>query len=486
MGLLRSALPYRFRGLCEVVKTLFLYLILLVSLLYGYDVPWSIEEGLRHLKKVGDDEQIQALKGSEIIFKSEVLEFLAGKLDEQTRINFIKTLVNLEDTMVLEPAVMEALANRLGEEGRKSYIQNLLMEYSASERLSLLSALLVSTDYQTQLECLSPEKCREVGIRVNPIYFGNLPIIDWLNTQYLPSFFKPALKNALINRGHFNDYNSLDQVDVWIEPYGYHTFFNQTSDPLSFDLYTLGISIGGGYTMLERLIFSFGLCYSHTQVDWGGGMTASINTLYFGPTLSYFFPHGYVSTMFFGTINLYSIDRETCLFPKFMEKGREAHANHTSWNVANRSEGGLFVPLGKNFYLYPTITLDYVAVFEQSATETLDKNTTLLVQPLHESFFKTKVSFKVTREIFEFVVPYLSVGWQKLIPLSQSSYYYKLEGCDETFSEKTTPDFWSQYCIGAGLSFLHIRGIFGSLSYEFCTGYGCPTHIGDIRIGFTW
>lgn len=443
-----------------VKRLFFCWIIFLISQVEGFDIKLEgnseyIELGLNEFNACSSAEQIAILK---------------------------------EMKITLDPTVLQALFNQFNEEGKRSYLKKLLEPYEASERQALLNELLNPADYKTQLTNLSPDECIEIGTLSNPDFFGALPIVDWLNCLNFPSFFQPDLKNALINREHFNAFNSLDQIEAWIEPYGYYTSFNRGSDSLDFDLYTVGISLGGGYTLRERFVLGFGLGYSHSEIDWKKNQSTqgSLNTFYFGPTLSYLFPYGYFHAMLLGAANFYHINRETKLFQEW----KKAASDPSTWDLDARLEGGLCFPIGYTWYLYPLAAADFVNVFSQKTIESLDKETNLIIKPLHESFLRWKAGLKMSSEVFKegfgFITPHFAIGLAGYIPLLQSTYSYDLDGCSKTFEEEVAVDHWSQYFFEAGLSLFHERGIFLSLNYQLYTGYNSPIHFGNIRLGWSW
>lgn len=457
MGLIRQAVSYRYGSLYQMVKYLSILLISL-SLNNGW-ASSTINEGLIHFNMIEDtDEQIEYLKTLGVKLDKSVIQYLTSQLSEEEKIVFIKKL--------LEP-------------------------FTPEQRQELIYALLSTSDYNSLLDDLPLCKYEEVGDLAFPSYFVGSTIIDWLNAANFPSFFEPIQKSALINRSYFNKFNTFDQIGIFLEPYGYSTSLDLSTTAHQFDLYTVGLSIGGSYTIYERLVFCLGLGYSHSEINWKEvADQSSLNTLYFGPSLSYLFTYGYISTMIFGMANFYHADRETNLFPTLIEKEIVASGDFFSWDITTRLEGGLSFPIGTDYYLSPNLRLDYSAIFIQSHTEMLDETIGLNIDSLSKRCLRLKATLKFTREVFVdkfgFIILALSGGWLNNIPITNNSLSYELDNCDGSFTRNASINSWSQMTFGVGISLLHKRGVFASLDYEYDIDKKSPTHIGAVRVGLTW
>lgn len=457
MGRSLSTLPNRFRGFCGLVKQFFITMILcfhFFRLQAFYETP-SIEKQIELLKEVGYK------------IGPEVLAGLTKELSPEEKDKFIINLLKTYD----DPNIRQALVNE-----------------TLDKELS----------YEILFQNLTEKQCADVGCRANPQYISALPVIDFLNGFHLPSFFQPTLKNALIHRGHYNMFNSFDQVGLWVEPFGHFTSFNQYTDqkcpskisPYRFNLKTLGISIGGEYTVTPKVVINMGLAYSHSNIEWKSSAHSSLNTIYVGPSISYLLPYTYFSLLFLGTVNFYDMNRTTILFPDTLTKKTPAHSRWVTWDLTGRFEGGFSFPLKWGFYLYPLAQVDYIHISIQKSTETLYKRTNLTINSFCESFFESTVALKITKEVFKedlgFIIPHTLMGWVYYMPMQQADYTYQIPGCTKKFKEQNILNSWSQYMFGLGISILHKRGIFLSLSYEFFTGYSSPTHLGKARVAWTW
>jgi uncharacterized protein YhjY with autotransporter beta-barrel domain len=394
-----------------------------------------------------------------------------------------------ESGIKLTPEILQDQYEKLDD--KDTFLKDQLKPLSASDRQDLINSLLDASSYKQLVLNISDEVCKDLEDRANPEYLGVISVIDWLNTANSSSFFQPTMKNTLNNRDSFNDFNSFDQWGIWTELFGFYTNFRRDSQPLQFDLYTLGLSLGGEYTFFDQLVLGLGLAYSYSGLDWQQSKSsASANSIYFGPALSYLFSNGYISSTVFGVVNFYQIKRETNLFPSKIKDPKEAQGSLTSWDFVCRLEGGFFYSAGAHFFLYPTAVIDYLNVFKQASIEQLDKETQLTIESLDESFLRSKIGLKVTREFLNqnigFLIPYLSMGWISFIPLSTHPYQYQIEGCEHKFSNGVNIKPWNQSYVGVGLSILHKKAILASLGYELTIGYKSPLHAGNLRVELSW
>jgi len=366
-------------------------------------------------------------------------------------------------------------------------------EYTDTQRQELINSLLKSYTNKELLKNPSLKKCTEVGVNGDPTYIGATHVIDWLNTAHFKGFFQPTMTYALVNGDTFNEFDTFNQWNLWVEPFGFYTQFNRDIRPLKFNMYTAGISAGGEYTIFDRLVLGLGVAYSHSGVNWQeDGSSANINSIYFGPSLSYVFSHGYLSCTIFGVGNFYQASRETKLFPELPDKvlkPSKTTPEYTSWDIVGRLEGGLSYEVGGHFFLYPTAKVDYLQVLEQASVEKLDDEVEISIGAFDGSFLNGKIGIKATREFFYestgYLIPSLSAGFIHFTPLSNKSYQYEIDEC-EKFQKKLKVESWNQSYIGAGFAFLHKKAMLVSLDYELFVGAESPLHLVNLKIEWSW
>ena len=390
----------------------------------------------------------------------------------------------------LSPEALLALYDQ-AKEGGPAFLRELLRtQYpSKEEQQNLINGLQEAPTYGDFLQNPSTNLCSQVEKTANPTYFGAIPVIDWLNTAHFAGFFNPAMTYALANRPCHNDFDTFNQWNLSIEPYGFYTQFRNEPDPLKFDQYTVGISAVGEYTFFDRLVLGLGLAYSHSGIEWKKEKShADLNSLYFGPALNYVFTHGYLGCTLFGVANFYHTERKTDLFPG-VTASQDSLVDLMSWDLDLRLEGGLSFEPGYQFFIYPMARLDYLTVFENGATEQLEEDTELLIEGFIESFLCSKVGIEMTREFYTdslgFVVPRFSFGWLNFSPISTQDYHFQLGECTK-LKGKVEPSSWNQYYLGAGLSVILKRGMLFSLDYELTAGSDSPVQAGSLRFELSW
>lgn len=399
-----------------------------------------------------------------------------------------------EHTIKLPPNVLKDQYHGLPE--REKFLNELLKEYSPTDRQELINKLVEAPTNQKLLTNLSPAGCTDVGKRGNPIYAGASPVIDWLNTAHFNGFFQPAMNYALVNREMFNEFDSFNQWGLSGDLFGFYTPFQREDDALKFKMYTVGLGVGGEYEFFDRLVLGLGLAYSHSKVNWQKDQpTVAINSLYFGPSLSYIFSHGYLSCSLLGLANFYKVNREVELFEKIKSKSTTEYQN---WNILGRLEGGFSYEVASQFFLYPTARLDYMTVLMPEITESLEGDeeeeseeeaTEIKTAPFHASFLTAKAGLKLTREFFYegigYLIPHLSGGWLGFSSVNHPRYVYEIGKCP-SFKKEADSGAWNQAYVGAGFTMIHPKGILISLGYELMIGANSPVQAADIRLEFSW
>ena len=407
-----------------------------------------------------------------------------------------KTQLDNEGTK-LPQNVLEYHFTKLDDAEQKECLKNQLNgKYpSLSEQQAFLIEMQKSQlNYDELINNLSKEDCKSLMKAADPEYYGVLPIMDWLNSVNIASFFNPTLKNALLNREHFNDFNSFDQFGLWIEPFGSSAKFQRKvrdgqSFP-NFDLYTVGLGVGLDYSLMERLVFTWGMGYFYSNLNRkNANWKAEDHAFYFGPSLGYLFKNGYLSCMFFGIANFYHVSRNTHLFPNKIELLKAANNSYQSWDGGFRIDGGFSLYLGKDCYLYPYGTFDYLYVFELSSLEELEDKVHLNIKSHQEAFCRTKIGIKFTREIFKntfgYFIPSIFMGYINYLPLSTKSYSFSIRECDGGRGQVTIQP-WNQYYIGTLISIIHRSGINFFIDYETSLANHIFIQKGSMRAVWTW
>jgi hypothetical protein len=425
-----------------------------------------------------------------------------------------------------DPDVLQEFINNLDDKNKEKLIEKLMRDYSSDPdvRQKLLSDILEPTVTDvTFLKQLDKEGCIAAKAQAYPNYAAGLPLIGWLNLTNFPSLLQPYQKSVILNRGQFNAFNSLNKLELFLQPFGFlgsidkkasSTKLDPKPEPFSFKptsysfkQKTLGTALGVTYSFAERYTASLGLGYSHSKIDWKKTAdTASLNTLYFGPALSTHFSRGYLAATILGAVNWYHVTGETSFFSqRSNEKGKQKNEGKaTTWDVLGRLEGALSLPIGSSLFLYPSTVLDYGIIFVEKSSKTLNTSTKkeeinaeLTIDSFHKNALQWTLGLKLAYEHFEegfgFISPYLSLDRKTYRSLNQDTVTYQFDGwedppnaCKDPSKGTSSVGHWDYYAVGTGLELLHTRGILVSLDYTFSRGKGLSIHLGAIRIGLTW
>jgi hypothetical protein len=472
--------------------------------------PGELTDPLNKFMKIKPEQQQAVFNEHQIKLPPHILIDQLKDQNEDTKRDIFKR----GETTLTRELIVEQYLQALGKEDQKKALEAFLRTIEPTQRQKLIDGLIEAPTIAKLLESPGSDQCGKVSKYINPFYVGALPVVDWLNTAHLNSFFQPNMTNALVNRDPFNEFNTFNQWGLWVEPFGFSTHFQRDVHPLQFHLSSLGLSLGGEVKLFERLILGIGAAYSHSNVEWDKKsetipnvmndidwktthkISATSNTLYLGPYLGYVFSHGYISGSLLGAGNFYNVDRKDTLLTQTNDFSTSKTAYQstidiTTWDLLARLEGGLSYSPDNRFYFYPTAKVDYLNVLEQKTTDTLkssDDELEISIGSLHDSFLSSKVGLKITREFFNiqrgFLIPSFSAGWLYFTPVSTGTYNYKIDDCEA--DEKVKIGAWNQYYIGAGFTIIHKRGILLSLDYELTLGANSPVQAGSMRFELSW
>ncbi len=498
MGGAPEALPNRFRRVYPMVKRA-LFLALFLPLIV--EAFWDESEEQRKETKKGELikaftrefpklDQIDPKQQKEAFENFKIPPIVLSDKLEKFPDKGIKSKIFDASKFELSAGQITAqYYNSLDKNTQHQVLKELILHYSddPNKRQEFIDNLITQPTNKEYL--LNPNVCVDAGVAVNPFYVGVIPVVEWINTAYQPSYFKPTMTDILVNKAALNEFNSLNQWGLWIEPYGLNTHFRRKHQDLHFDLFTMGVNVGAEVTLSERILLGFGATYSHSVLDWEKKKDdLRLNSIYVGPFLGYLFSSGYLSLTLMGVGNFYDITRDVQLSPKTARTHDQI--NQTSWDLLARLEGGFSYSPGGSFYFTPFAKVDYLHVFEQGCTETLedDDPVELTIDSLYASFLSSKVGLKLTREWYNesygYLIPNLSCSFLNFTPITQNEYHFEIEDCKS--DAKVNTDSWNQYSIGAGFTFVHKKGVLISLDYELTLGSNSPVQVGSIRAELSW
>ena len=454
-------------------------------LIYDKDNPQLFNQILNDLLESKPDTLIANERIKDVIksLSKKDAETLSSLLEDLTRTYSSSFTADIE--------TLKQLYSNLEPATQEKFLLALMGEINTDDLQQYVTDTIGSTYYAELLDTYSESICEAVSSIVKPSYFATTPLIDALNTLNLPNFYSPTAKNSLLNREHFHDFNTFEQANFFVMPYGHYTEYDQGKDTPKFDLYTIGISVGGEYTFLEKITLGLGGAYSFSELHLQpNDELAKFNTLYIGPYLGYLFPRGALSFTLLGAMNFIYTKRKLSLFPERGIEPKYATSNYNSWDIVSRLEGVFFQPLGEEFYLNPSARIDYIHVFQGKNIESLDKKSSLQVESLHESFLQIRLGLELKREVYKpkvgFIVPSLIWAWNHFAPLSKNSYHYTIDGCEAAFTAESTLESWDTFSYGAGLALVFKKGVYLSFDYELSLGASQTQHKGTIRASLSW
>ncbi|HNA62168.1 MAG TPA: autotransporter outer membrane beta-barrel domain-containing protein [Rhabdochlamydiaceae bacterium] len=318
-------------------------------------------------------------------------------------------------------------------------------------------------------------------------------VVDWLNSVQIGSFYQSTIHALISEENYFNSIDSLNQFNLSVEPYGFDSSFEWMDE--NFQLRTVGVAGGANFTLKDRWVLGLGGGYFHSKFKWGSQDETKINSLYFGPQVTYLLNQGYLQLMVAGIYNMYEIDSEWM-------KGlpTESHEN-TNWDLLSRISGGLniHVPFfgGATFFLQPNTQISYVGVlphdYQEKGVETLK----IFVKQGYFDFLRSRLALQFWKEFYKkdlgFLIPSFSVGWQYMQPLSQGEVTLKCkEESDAGVASLEENSAYSRYpkssqlYIEGKLTAIHKRGFLLALNFEASIAEFYPVYLATARFEIDW
>lgn len=484
-SLARKLSPVQIQKLAQILlkdSSLDARLILMNEILLEFD-----------FKELIDHITISPNHSGKAIISDEAAKQLIKNLNENQQTQLVEKI--MESKNPFNPEGIKALQS-LTIEQRKNLVPKIMSDPSQNKG-GLLEALEIQ-DYQTLLGFYDDKELEEVAKSALPSFIRGISLIDWVNMTHFPDPFIQNIYTSSPYQTHFNAFNTMDKLDLYLEPLAHNTSLKFKSPfPRTRNLTTIGGALGGNYLLNEHLVISGALGYSHSHANWkkelpGKKPKTTANTVTISPSLSYLFPNGYLSLKILGGMNFYKNTRYTKLLPDLIREKKHARSEIITWDILGRISGGYSFSLGKNLFLYPYSAFDYGLIFSQKTNETVDENVKIKINSLLNSFFRGVFECKLSREKFRegfgFVIPYITAGFTHQHVSIDNTLRYKLAIEERVLPQEKSMKIknWNQWSIGTGLSVLYVRGIYASLDYKLSCGKEVTTHTGSIRFDLTW
>ncbi len=303
--------------------------------------------------------------------------------------------------------------------------------------------------------------------------------VDWINMSRLGRPMSYTKKHLLNNNLCFVHFDNQKEINVWVQPYGFHANYQIESkkDPeFELSLNTFGIEGGGERTFWDHLTIGGVAGYLHSHFD-----NVNVNGFYLGPFIGGLFPKGFASFSLIGGRNTYSGKSEIFKGKKKEDGGKQI--DHYSRDLLFRFEGGYDHQLPesfmKEFYLHPEILIDYLKVFESSYS---------YVHKQYPSFFRSLTALRISKTVIckreLLLAPTLTLGWVYLKPLSNKK--LKIKKCEGKRSFELEEKSKNQFALGGEIVALIKTGIVFILHYEGNFGRGASVQEGKVRVEWSW
>ncbi len=289
----------------------------------------------------------------------------------------------------------------------------------------------------------------------------------------------------------FKDPASGSDQSIWFNPIGYYYKQNEMQEQVSFNSKTYGFTTGFSTRLFNHLVLSAGTGYTHSSLDWyKNNGNAHIQSVYLSPSVGYVGEYGYAGLVLLGSRSFYEVNRKIH-FSNFKDK---AHNHHKSYDLLAGWRGSLRLKFPenfqKNFFLLPTVNLDYLNIFESGYQESGAGAINLSVKNVHSAFLRPEVKFKLLKEFNTHSVcssPSIYVGWLRNIPLTNGIYtsrFYKQEACTKNFTVQSYHSSTDQLILGAEILVAYKDNCSLKLGYE--ANIGNHYNVQEGNLNFNW
>lgn len=303
------------------------------------------------------------------------------------------------------------------------------------------------------------------------------PLADWLNGTQLPSFYQTTFHTLLSQEQYFTSINSLDQYNFVVTPYGFDSHFDWGND--NFKLRTFGVAAAMNKSW-NSWVLGGGVGYFHSNLSWEG--KSHINSVYFGPQVTYQSGRGYLQLMVAGIYNMYE-GHST------LAAGETTKNEPTEWDIFSRLEGGYdwetsFFKHG-SFFIRPNASLGYFGVLPNGYDEEQADGVSAPVDVDYTDFLNARLALQFWKEFYKkdvgFLIPSFSIGWVTMQPLSQPE--VTLSGTEIEAKEYPSSN---QLYLGGKLAGVHTKGYLLSIAFDANIGDVYPIYTGTVRFEVDW
>ncbi len=342
----------------------------------------------------------------------------------------------------------------------------------------------------------SPENFSAALLQLGPQQFGGLALsnlqtstrvgqsMNRTSDVYETYYLTPCYQS-------FKDPTSGSDQSIWFNPIGYYYKQNEMQEQVPFNSKTYGFTTGFSTRLFNHLVLSAGTGYTHSSLDWyKNNGSAHVQSAYLSPSIGYVGEYGYVGLVLLGSRSFYEVNRKIH-FSNFKDK---AHNHHKSYDLLAGCRGSLRLKFPenfqKNFFLLPTVNLDYLNIFESGYQESGAGAINLSVKNVHSAFLRPEVKLKLLKELNTCSVcssPSIYVGWLRNIPLTSGIYtsrFYKQETCTKNFTVQSYHSSTDQLILGAEVLVMYKDHCSLKLGYE--ANIGNHHNVQEGNLNFNW
>ncbi len=391
------------------------------------------------------------------------------------------------------------LFNQLDPIEKNNALRQEMKDYDDKGKQSQVYTLLPNTNYTDILT--KKHEVLELAVKdqLRPTYCEVLPLIHSVNAAAMPRFYDSTAKLSIMSEERFHEFNTFEQLCIYLNPYTYFMRSDRSNNTSPFDLSGLGLTLGCDYTFFEKLTAGLGFCIARSELHWchSNDLTRSLS-LYIGPYIGYLFSNGSISLTLIGSLNQIKAERTIHFLMETFKSSRERTTQFSNYILTPRLEAMFSKELGEGFYIWPSISLDYINVFSSNFVEVFDEKSHLDVKCPTYSFLNTRILLELKKEILSpsvgLITPQLQLGWTPP-PLGLNSYNFqykitnpqeRLVGWDEYFPCSDKLKNKLRYHIGPGLNFIFKKGIYLSMQYTFSWGKETTQNQLSIRVSTSW
>lgn len=269
-------------------------------------------------------------------------------------------------------------------------------------------------------------------VQLCPALYSSLPLLELQNNVHMARVMTQKSRKYFCDCNHMKKkkYPEYPLTSFWVQPIGFYYNQKGVQNQYGFHDYTYGMASGFLLPMPSGLLLDLGLGYTHSELKWNNSRgRADANTIYFAPSLSFWFEPFCISLIVQGDVNFYNTKRNI----EFTGVSETAKGNFESYDILCGLDFSAKIELLENlyqdhstpFYIEPSMQFYCMNFFQQRFVEKDGGDLNLSVGHKHTVFLQPNLGLKITQEIRTkslCFAPNLYVGYLANIPLKNAGY----------------------------------------------------------------